>query len=65
MNRKQLKSLANWLNAEDRKPLIIRGARQIGKSTLARLFAEQRRRQLAEVNLERYPEMNAVFEAFT
>jgi predicted AAA+ superfamily ATPase len=33
MNRKQLKSLANWLNAEDRKPLVIRGARQIGKST--------------------------------
>jgi hypothetical protein len=30
MNRKQLKSLANWLNAEDRKPLVIRGARRIG-----------------------------------
>jgi uncharacterized protein len=63
MNRKQLKSLANWLNAEDRKPLIVRGARQIGKSTLVRLFAEQRQRPLAEVNLERYPELNAVFEA--
>jgi hypothetical protein len=63
MNRKQLQSLANWLNGADRKPLIIRGARQIGKSTLVRLFAEQRQRPLAEVNLERYPELNAVFEA--
>ena len=62
MNRKQLQSLAKWLNGPDRKPLIIRGARQIGKSTLVRLFAEQRRRPLGEVNLERYPELNAVFE---
>ena len=61
MNRKQLQSLANWMNREDRKPLVIRGARQIGKSTLVRLFAEQRQRPLAEVNLERYPELNAVF----
>jgi hypothetical protein len=28
-----------------------------------RLFAKQRPRPLAEVNLERYPELNAVFEA--
>jgi predicted AAA+ superfamily ATPase len=62
MNRKQLKSLANRLNAEDRKPLVIRGARQIGKSTLVRLFAQARQRPLAEINLERYPELNAVFE---
>ena len=63
MNRKQLQSLANWLSGADRKPLVIRGARQIGKSTLVRLFARARQRPLAEVNLERYPELNAVFEA--
>jgi len=65
MQRKQLKSLENWLSSEDRKPLIIRGARQIGKSTLVRLFAEQRQRPLAEVNLERYPELNAVFKGMS
>ena len=62
MNRKQLQSLARWLNGTDRKPLLIRGARQIGKSTLVRLFAQAHLRPLAEVNLERYPELNSVFE---
>ena len=41
------------------------GARQIGKSTLVRLFAEQCQRRLAGINLERYPELNAVFEAMS
>lgn len=45
--------------------LVIRGARQIGKSTLVRLFAEQIGRPLAEVNLERHPELNAVFEGMS
>jgi predicted AAA+ superfamily ATPase len=63
LKRKQLKSLDDWVNGPDRKPLVIRGARQIGKSTLVRLFAEQARRRFAEVNLERYPELNAVFES--
>ena len=65
MKRKQLKALGTWLNGVDRKPLVIRGARQIGKSTLVRLFAEQIQRPLAEVNLERYPELNTVFESMS
>jgi uncharacterized protein len=65
LKRKQLKSLGGWLNETDRKPLVIRGARQVGKSTLVRLFAEQIESPLAEVNLERYPELNAVFESMS
>lgn len=47
------------------KATRFRGARQIGKSTLVRLFAEQIQGPLAEVNLERYRELNAVFESMT
>ena len=61
MNRKQLNLLNNWLSKESRKPLVVRGARQVGKSTLIRLFAEQQQCQLAELNLERYPELGAAF----
>ena len=61
MHRKQLIVLENWLSKETRKPLVVRGARQVGKSTLIRLFAEQQQRQLAELNLERYPELGAAF----
>ncbi|MFV2061869.1 MAG: ATP-binding protein [Gammaproteobacteria bacterium] len=62
MNRNQLKQLEYWLNKPNRKPLIIRGARQVGKSTLVRLFAEHQQCLLAEINLERYPDLAATFE---
>ena len=54
MHRNQFKHLEYWLTKPNRKPLIIRGARQVGKSTLVRLFAEQQKRSLTEVNLERF-----------
>jgi predicted AAA+ superfamily ATPase len=46
-----------------RKPLIIRGARQVGKSTLVRLFAEQKRLSLTEVNLERHLGLDDAFKS--
>ncbi len=62
MNRKQLSQLKNWFGKPNRKPLVIRGARQVGKSTLVRLFAEQQDLSLAEVNLERYSDLGSSFE---
>lgn len=63
MYRKQIEYLTGWLHKTKRKPLIIRGARQVGKSTLVRLFAEKNNTPLAEVNLERYPELSEVFSS--
>lgn len=61
MYRNQLDFLANWHSRLNRKPLVIRGARQVGKSTLVKLFAEQSGRVLNEVNLDRYQELDSVF----
>ncbi len=61
MKRHQLGFLQHWAQSKTRKPLVIRGARQVGKSTLVRLFAEQSNRNLIEVNLERYPQLGEVF----
>lgn len=61
MKRKSLQNLLKWSNTSHRKPLIIRGARQVGKSTLVRLFAEQEGLILHEVNLERHPKLGPVF----
>ena len=36
MERDTLKSLEKWKNSPNRKPLIIQGARQVGKSTIIR-----------------------------
>ena len=35
-----------WLNKSNRKPLVLRGARQVGKSTLVREFARKRKKIL-------------------
>ena len=42
MERKYLKNLIDWNNDEDRKPLLVLGARQVGKSYLVEeLFAKK------------------------
>ncbi|MFK5927036.1 MAG: AAA family ATPase [Desulfuromusa sp.] len=61
MYRKQLEFLETWLRNKNRKPVIIRGARQVGKSTLVELFAREQQKTLRLVNLERYPELSSVF----
>lgn len=61
MERKQIEVLAEWVDRPNRKPLIIRGARQVGKSTLVRLFASNKDKPFVEVNLERYTELQNTF----
>jgi predicted AAA+ superfamily ATPase len=61
MQRQQLRFLTRWLHNKNRKPLIIRGARQVGKSTLVQLFAEQQGMTLLTANLERYPALANTF----
>ncbi len=61
MQRQQLQFLSTWLKNKNRKPLIIRGARQVGKSTLVELFAKQHQLSLRNVNLERHPELSSIF----
>ena len=61
MHRHQLKSLSDWLRRPGRKPLIIRGARQVGKSTLVELFCASAGKDLIAVNLERQAELAAAF----
>ncbi len=52
MRRSALAHLANWKDKTNRKSLVIRGARQVGKSYLVRLFAAEQKFDLCEINLE-------------
>ncbi|QTA80897.1 p-loop domain-containing protein [Desulfonema limicola] len=54
--------LQQWITRKLRKPLILRGARQVGKSTLVRQFARQNRLNLCEINLERHMYLNDIFK---
>ena len=53
--------LQKWYHGKNRKPLIIRGARQTGKSTLVRAFAKGLNLDLFEINLERHTHLNDIF----
>lgn len=46
MHRRALRYLREWKNRSTRKPLVIRGARQVGKSYLVRQFAQQEYKHL-------------------
>jgi predicted AAA+ superfamily ATPase len=63
MHRQQLSYLSKWLKEKHRKPLVIRGARQVGKSTLVRLLSEQCELELVELNFERNPELVSLFKS--
>ena len=53
--------LVSWLESERRKPLILRGARQVGKTWLVRELARVSGRTLLEVNFDRNPEYVRIF----
>jgi predicted AAA+ superfamily ATPase len=58
-----LSSLKKWLHAQDRKPLVIRGARQVGKTWLTRHFAKISGLELIEINFERHLSVAGLFES--
>ena len=62
-NRYIIAELDKWLAQSSRKPLILRGARQVGKTTLVKQFAS-RFEQYIYLNLE-LPEDRQPFEQFT
>jgi len=47
------KELINWQKSSPRKPLVLRGARQVGKTSLIRQFGTLHYKQLLEINLEK------------
>jgi uncharacterized protein len=53
--------LDDWRQSNERKPLLIRGARQVGKSSAVRNLAKKFG-QFVEINFEESPHLVAVFE---
>lgn len=53
MKRSSLLGLKNWFSKKNKKPLILRGARQVGKSTLVRMFCKEQGLDLLEINFEK------------
>lgn len=62
MERTAISELYEWKSRPDRKPLIIRGARQVGKTWLILDFARKAYKQYVYVNFEEDDFLNHVFE---
>lgn len=52
-----------WITDPDRKPLILRGARQTGKTWLVRDLAQRHAKDLIELNFERDPASKHFFQS--
>jgi len=63
MKRNKTTFLIDWLNSSGRKPLVIRGARQVGKTWLIRDLARSQEKQLIELNFEKRPELASLFSS--
>jgi predicted AAA+ superfamily ATPase len=63
MNRTNMRFVREWLSFGNRKPLVIRGARQVGKTWLVRNLADSTGRQLIEINFEKNPQLTSLFAA--
>jgi len=55
--------LKKWLNSSRRKPLVIRGARQVGKTWIVRHLAETEKMHLVEFNFEKNPALASLFDS--
>lgn len=63
MHRELLQSLIKWKEKMDRKPLIIRGARQVGKTWLMKEFGKTHYKSIAYVNFETALSLHHIFES--
>ena len=63
MERQIEKYLTRWKDSLNRKPLIIRGARQVGKTYSVEKFAGKNYRYLLKVNMEQDRNIHLVFES--
>ena len=63
MYRSAIEELYRWKNSPDRKPLIIEGARQVGKTWLMKEFGKQAYAQTVYVNFDSNPRMAELFSS--
>jgi predicted AAA+ superfamily ATPase len=63
MKRIAYKDLVAWKNNKDRKPLILKGARQVGKTYLVKEFGMQEYKNLYYLNFEQDPNLSSLFDS--
>lgn len=62
MKRKALEDLLQWKDSAHRKPMILRGARQTGKTWLMKEFGKTVYKDYVYFNFDEQPELKSLFE---
>lgn len=62
MERKAYQELLEWKNNPHHKPLIINGARQVGKTWLLKYFGEKEYENVAYINCDKEIRMRTIFD---
>ncbi len=63
MKRNAIQDLIAWKNSEDRKPMVLKGARQVGKTWLMKEFGQNFYDSYAYFNFDEEDELNSIFQA--
>ena len=62
MKRKAMDELLRWKSDEDRKPMVLKGARQVGKTWLMKEFGRSAYQSCVYFNFDEEDELKSIFE---
>jgi len=62
LNRNMMNRLIQWKNSPNKRALLIKGARQVGKTFIVREFARAHYENFIEINFEKQPTVKKAFE---
>ena len=62
MKRNAMQDLVQWKNDEERKPMVLKGARQVGKTWIMKEFGRQYYESYVYFNFDEEEELKSIFE---
>ena len=62
MNRNAIQDLINWKSSKERKPMVLKGARQVGKTWLMKEFGQNCYNSFVYFNFDEEDELKSIFE---
>ena len=63
MRRNAIQELVTWKSSEERKPMVLKGARQVGKTWLMKEFGQNYYDSYVYFNFDEEDELKSIFEA--
>ena len=62
MKRNAIQDLIQWKSSEERKPMVLKGARQVGKTWLMKEFGRTQYESFVYFNFDEEDQLNSIFE---